>query len=741
MADRPASPPSDPKRCSRPTRQAAALHGWEPSASVVSVRDPLGISGTLLAETYRVGEAIGDGGFSVVYRAEHVTWKQPVAIKCFKVLTEASEEQRRTLLDGFLQEGKLMAQLSSRSAAIVQARDVGDLTTREGQRIPYIVLEWLDGKALDIVLWDEARGGAEPRSLHEAMTLLEPAAAALEIAHRCGIAHRDLKPANFFVLGAPRDPGARVKVLDFGIAKVMAEHVSSVAALALTGKEITAFTPNYGAPEQFSRSCGATGPWTDVFAMALVLVEILRGGVPALGGDLLQMALTSRDPERRPTPRTLGVSVPEAVEQVFQTALAVAPADRYASMGLFWCALTHAVFPDAPTWQWSSSVGASARRDHTGPIEPTPGPPVLFAAPVIDPRSRLAVTLAPPSASRRAAIAAVATVAFGVGGLAASRMLGAGVASAAADVRGSTSLVATPPLRLATMPIASAPASATAAPPARRSECPTGMVLVPGGRFVMGSDEPTFKLWQPAHKVNLDTFCIDIDEVTAAAYKACSDVGECQRPPPEPTLPKAANETEAQHDKTVEAYAELCNFGKEGRERHPINCVPWALADGYCKVSQKRLPTEAEWELAARGGGGRKFPWGDEPGDATRMNACGTECNRWELARGLKPSARMFDADDGFAGTAPVGSFPRGKTKHGANDFVGNVGEWTADWFETYEPDETINPRGARAGDRKVIRGGGFDGAVTLAQNPAFRQHELATASAPAIGFRCAATL
>ena len=101
----------------------------------------------------------------------------------------------------------------------------------------------------------------------------------------------------------------------------------------------------------------------------------------------------------------------------------------------------------------------------------------------------------------------------------------------------------------------------------------------------------------------------------------------------------------------------------------------------------------------------------------------------------------MFDADDGFAGTAPVGSFPKGKTKYGANDFVGNVWEWTADWFETYKPDEARNPRGAPAGERKAIRGGGFNGGVALWLNPAFRYHQLATASAPAIGFRCAATL
>src|SRR6185312_15307952 len=147
-----------------------------------SRRDPLGISGTLLAEKYRIGEAIGEGGFSVVYRAEHTIWQQPVAIKCFKILANAPEDQRKDLLDGFIQEGKLMAQLSSRSAAIVQARDVGNFVTADGQWVPYMVLEWLEGKPLDVVLWEERRAGLPSRNLSESMALLEPAAQALEVA-------------------------------------------------------------------------------------------------------------------------------------------------------------------------------------------------------------------------------------------------------------------------------------------------------------------------------------------------------------------------------------------------------------------------------------------------------------------------------------------------------------------------------------------------------------------------------
>jgi formylglycine-generating enzyme required for sulfatase activity len=267
------------------------------------------------------------------------------------------------------------------------------------------------------------------------------------------------------------------------------------------------------------------------------------------------------------------------------------------------------------------------------------------------------------------------------------------------------------------------------------------MALIPGGKFFMGSDDPSFKLWQPAHKVAIDAFCIDVYEVTAGDYKACSDRGDCKRPEAKADYPKSEGTRDADHEKNKAAYSELCNFGKAGREQHPMNCVSWALADAYCKEQKKRLPTEAEWEYAARGSDGRKFPWGDEAGAEQHMNACGKECNTWELAHGLKPSARMYDADDGFPGTAPVGSFPLGKTKFGAYDVVGNVWEWTADWFEIYKADEAANPTGAPAGDRKAIRGGGFNGGVELWLNPAFRYHQLATASSHGIGFRCASKL
>ncbi len=278
--------------------------------------------------------------------------------------------------------------------------------------------------------------------------------------------------------------------------------------------------------------------------------------------------------------------------------------------------------------------------------------------------------------------------------------------------------------------------------PARLTECPTGTVLVTGGRFFMGSDAPEFKLWQPAHKVTVDTFCIDIYEVTAGDYKACSDVGDCKRPEATANYPKTSDSvSDAQHEKNKAAQTELCTFGKEGLEKHPINCVSWALADAYCKVHKKRLPTEAEWEYAARGSDGRKYPWGDEAGDQTHMNACGTECNKWETAHGLKPSPRMWEADDGFFGTAPVGSFPKARPSSARTTSSATSGSGRPIGSRPTSPKRWSIPGALPREIARRSAAAASTGGVQLWLDPAFRYHQLATASAPGIGFRCATNL
>src|SRR5262245_18194148 len=163
--------------------------------NTVTVDDPLGIVGRTLDERYKVLEFVDEGGFSTVYKAQHIVWEQPVAIKIFTALDGVAAEVRERLLGDFLREGKLMSELSSYSSSIVQARDVGRLERPSDTWLPYLVLEWVDGDALDTVLAHERQLGVPRRTLAEALNWLEPVAAALELAHARGIAHRDLKPS------------------------------------------------------------------------------------------------------------------------------------------------------------------------------------------------------------------------------------------------------------------------------------------------------------------------------------------------------------------------------------------------------------------------------------------------------------------------------------------------------------------------------------------------------------------
>ncbi|MCA9621737.1 MAG: SUMF1/EgtB/PvdO family nonheme iron enzyme [Myxococcales bacterium] len=689
---------------------------------MASTEDRFGLVGTVVADKYVVERQVGEGGFGVVYRAQHKIWDQPVAIKCFTALSNAPREYRDQLLDLFVQEGKLLSSLSSRTAAIVQARDIGTLTTPTGVWLPYMVLEWLDGTPLDVIDRTERRRGLSPRTLPAVLRLLDDAAKGLDMAHKSGIAHRDLKPGNIMVMGDPRSDAITVKLLDFGIAKVM-EKAEGAQDTALTGQAVTAFTPDHGAPEQFSRSYGATGPWTDVYAMALIMVELMSADGKALEGEsFYELGVSSCSPQRRPTPRTLGIEVSNDVEAIFAKALSIHPGDRYATMGDLFRALHHAVFPGQDTWRSGTTVA------------PTPNPLSLPPAAArsggahsesMGPVTGIAATPAPRTSRAILALAAVVGLgALGLGAFLLGKRSSAPEASADDAVDASLSASATP----------------AAALPAPTGPCLDGMKVVPGGAFRMGSDEPDFPLWKPAHDVELDTFCLDVHEVTVERYAACVAAGACTPAATTPRYPTPKGYSEADQQKEIAAFAEFCNAGKAGREQHPINCVDWHQADAFCKHVGGRLPTEAEWELAARGSDGRKFPWGNDTGNETYMNAAGGEWRTWRESHGLTPpQGLMFEAEDGYAGTAPIGRYPRAQTQTGQMDMVGNVWEWTADWYDLYDQAPARNPKGPAAGNKKAIRGGGFNGEFAIWMRPAARYHQVPDAAVHAIGFRCAA--
>jgi eukaryotic-like serine/threonine-protein kinase len=694
----------------------------------MTAKDPLGIAGHTIAEKYRIEKLVGEGGFAVVYRAIHTIWNKPVAIKFFNGLSNAPMDQREQFKDAFIQEGALLTELSSHTAAIVQARDVGTYTSPDGQWMPYMVLEWLEGRPLDELLDGERAAGAPVWDIAAVVALLGQAAGALDVAHGKGIAHRDIKPANLFVLGEGARAGiATVKVLDFGVAKMMSDNTQLKAALAKTGMGITSFTPQYGAPEQFNRAYGATGPWTDVYALALVAVEMLCGKPALDGDDLIQLAFASGNPERRPTPRARGAAVSDAVERVFQRALAVRPEDRYARAREFWRELE-----SAQAGSLSDTVlqpgGVTGQLPAISQTQPTPlgiakrGPESTTSSPS---------TLSTGTAAAKSPAGLVVGALAGVAVLAVSAfwVLGKSKGDVPA-AEGGTTAAAT----LASPPSVIPPASASAA---AALTCPAGMVLIPAGQYFMGSDaKDAAPNQKPSHNVALGAFCMDLYEVTANQYRDCTSIGKCRRSSSEVDWP---NITPA--DKKT--YSTLCTIADPDKSDHPANCVTWEMANTYCKNNDRRLPTEAEWEYATRGPDGRVYPWGDDAPTAKHLNACGLECLAWAKQNKVAqqfPGA-LYEADDGFATTAPVGKFPAGRSRFGPYDVVGNVWEWVADWEGSYQSGDQKDPTGPDTGQKRVIRGGAWNGSFPEWLHPAFRYAQDPKSQSHGVGFRCARSI
>lgn len=204
-------------------------------------------------------------------------------------------------------------------------------------------------------------------------------------------------------------------------------------------------------------------------------------------------------------------------------------------------------------------------------------------------------------------------------------------------------------------------------------EPPEGMVAVGGGPFMMGCNEALdvdcIDDEYPFHEVTLSSFAIDQTEVTAAAYDACVDAGECDAPT------------------TETAFESIECFPTSGDQ--PVVCVNWFQARDYCDWRGARLPTEAEWEKAARGGDGRVFPWGNEAPTCSRAH---------------------YYTCVGDEGPIAVGSKPAGASPYGALDMAGNVFEWVGDWYSAsyYVNSPDVDPPGPLAGTRHALRSSAY---------------------------------
>jgi eukaryotic-like serine/threonine-protein kinase len=361
--------------------------------------DVFGLVGTVQAGTFHVEAAVAEGGFGVVYRARHTAFRAPVALKCLKVPRAFSADERRAFEEQFRAEGELLFQLSASTPTVVRPLQVGMLSSPRFEFIPFMALEWLEGQSLDQMIRERAGRGEPPLSVADAVQLLRPVAYALDNAHRfpgpngvvC-ILHRDMKPDNVFI--ADLRGQKAVRILDFGIAKVKSAATAIVGKASAQADLLSAFTPAYGAPEQWvPKRYGQTGPWTDVYGFALTVIETVCGR-PPMEGDQAAMMGSALDEKLRPTPRACGVVVSDAVEAVFTKAVAVDPKDRYPSLAEFWRDLESAVEGRAPQALLSSRpadpnaatrirVGQAPATTAIPDLMPAPGPPV--SAPVAAP--------------------------------------------------------------------------------------------------------------------------------------------------------------------------------------------------------------------------------------------------------------------------------------------------------------------------------------------------------------------
>jgi len=243
------------------------------------------------------------------------------------------------------------------------------------------------------------------------------------------------------------------------------------------------------------------------------------------------------------------------------------------------------------------------------------------------------------------------------------------------------------------------------------------MVYVPAGTVWMGCHRDGSRECdadeQPGHEVRVSAFYIGRTEVSVVDYARCVLDRDCG-------------------DEGLDGYAitgtslvvsTYCNWRQPKRERHPLNCVSHAQATRYCQWRDGRLPTEAEWERAARGDDRRRYPWGDEPA------SCALAVMADDKGNGC-----------GKNGTWPVGRKPRDISPFGAMDMAGNVREWVADWYDKryYRKKVVSDPHGPDHGARRSARGGGWGNTVSRFLRASARDAEHPNGRNMHLGFRCA---
>jgi serine/threonine-protein kinase len=668
-------------------------------------------AGRVLGGRYQLDVAIGSGGMGDIYRARRLHIGDTVAVKVLRpeVVDNAQSRQR------FYREARAAAMLHHPNAVVIH--DFGE----DSDGTAYIVMELLEGQSLRHVLIEEST--IAPL---RAVEIVRQSCAALEAAHRGGIVHRDIKPDNIMLVDAHGGVD-HVKILDFGIAKLRDKALDTLSLEKnLTNVGTVIGTPHYMSPEQCQGESADSR--SDIYSLGVVVYEMLTGVTPFVAKTPTGVAI--KHVTEPPKPLTeLRPELLSAVEKVVLKALEKSPDARQQTALQFAREFTIAVRGESaanefntsaekilpvapppgdgetvrfaptplPSESETSKLGAKGfetqistpeqtdalrqpkakagnagkgkttkvkgNKNATAPVASVPATPASDVTPAT-PEIKSDKTATPDKTAAAPQKPAVAKPAA-----AAKKGPSVAIFGAIAVVLIGVAIVAWLALRnrsgqetaqVQPSPVASIEASPTPPPV---PVAPAGMVLIPGGDFTLGRDDggPDER---PARVVNIKSFFMDLTEVTNEQYQKFLDDTKYPAPPnwPNGRFP-------------------------EGAEKLPVTNVTWEDAMAYAKAVGKRLPTEEEWEFAARGTDGRLFPWG----------------NDWAAGR-----ANSQDKPNEKRQIQPVGQYPQGDSPFGVHDLSGNVWEWTASDYVAY-PGGFIEPPPPGYGNLKVIRGGSFE--------------------------------
>jgi serine/threonine protein kinase len=629
---------------------------------------------------YQLTEQLGEGGMAVVYKAYDTRLERDVAVKLIR--SEAfSQQELDNVLKRFDREAKTLAKLTHPN--IVSIIDYGDF---EGH--PYLVMPYLPGGTLKQYL-------GNPMPWQNAVKLLRPIASALAYAHGLEVIHRDIKPANI-ITTASGEP----MLTDFGIAKML----DLKGGETLTRAGVGIGTPEYMSPEQgIGKEVDGR---SDIYSLGVVLYELVTGRKPFIA-DTPMAVVFKQMTDPLPRPSVIVQGIPEEVERVLLKALAKKPADRYQGMVDFATALygldkltrdseiAVSVTPGTPTVMVENPTGlpsyATVYQVETAPppkvtpaSNPIPAPYVRNEFPPLKRRVKVW-----PFLVGGGGVITILAVAIGLSSLfAGNHKLDKSTATAIQTqstlIKKEYTATPIPPTLSTILGIGSTQVSTS-----------DNMVLVyvPAGEFLMGS--PEGEGWseeQPQHTVTLDAYWIDQTEVTNAMYKICIAAGSCTEP-------------------YTTTY-----YRKSQYDDYPVVYVEWAQAGAYCQWAGRQLPTEAQWEKAARGTDGWIYPWGNAAASCDHANYA--ECKGNMIA---------------------VGNYETGKSPYGAYDMAGNVWEWVTDWYDdTYyhSQSEWNNPSGSTSGTSRVVRGGSWISYPNLIRS-ANRGSNGPAEAFNDIGFRC----